>query len=114
MVSTPSARSSTNPSVVAERPASPRIFKVAFGVPTRRNKGRFTTSTVSVFIKVPYGALMMTTEMLTRAMTTGQIVWFRIDVAKPSEITKDVREHLTRWTDVLARTTEITAVDWSK
>jgi hypothetical protein len=66
----------------------------------------------SAYVKVPYGGLYGMTESLVRAMTTGQIRWFRVDVAKPGEITPEVRSHLERWLPALQQTSHITGVDW--
>jgi hypothetical protein len=89
----------------AEHVASPRIFKVSYRGPRR---------VATAYVKVPYSGLYGLTETLTRAMTTGQVLWFRIDVAKKGEITPDVRANLVRWMEGLMSTSETTTVEWSK
>lgn len=65
-------------------------------------------------MKVPYGGAFALTENLTRAMTTGQIERFCLRIARPREITPEVRANLTRWPEALNHTTEVTAVDFSR
>jgi len=100
--------------VVAERPASPRIFRVEYTTPPRRERGRFLPRRASAWVKVPYGGLYGLTETLVRAMTTGQVERVSLRVARPREITPEVRAELARWPDALAHTTEVTHVDWSR
>lgn len=84
--------------------APPRIFKITYrsGV-----NGRVTR----VFAKVPYGGLFDLNEKLARMMAKGQIVWFRVDVAKPVEIAEH-RSTLGRWLGALAESSSVTLVDW--
>ncbi len=63
---------------------------------------------------MPYAGLFGLTDSLTRAVSTGQISWFRIDVAKPGEITIEVRDQLVRWPDALSYSTSVTGVDFSR
>ena len=101
--------------MIAERPASPRIFHMRYVTPVRRDQhGRFERRTGTAYVKVPYGGVYALTENLTRAMTTGQIERFTLRVARPGEITNTVRASLTRWPEALEHTTEVTAVDWSR
>lgn len=101
--------------MVAEKPASPRIFRLTYTTPIRRGvRGRFERRTASAWIKVPYAGLFALTENLTRQMTTGQIESFTLRVARPKEITPEVRTSLTRWPEALSHTTEVTAVDFSR
>jgi hypothetical protein len=67
---------------------------------------------VRIFTKVPYSGLYPLTETLTRALAVGDIAWFRIDPAKPTEITPKVRAGLQRWPEALRATTERTDVSW--
>lgn len=101
--------------MVAERPASPRIFRLTYTTPIRRGlDGRFQPRLGSAWVKVPYGGVYALTENLTRAMTTGQIESFTLRVARPNEITPEVRASLTRWPEALSHTTEVTHVDFSR
>lgn len=100
--------------MVAEHPASPRIFKLDYTTPVKRERGKFSRRRQSAFIKVPYAGLYALSETLTRAMTTGQIESFTLRVARPHEITNEIRGQLTRWPEALQHTTEVTAVDWSR
>lgn len=93
--------------MVAEKPNSPRIFRVTYRSAVKRR-------VVSTWVKVPYGGLFGMTEALTRAMSTGQIVWFRVDVARPGEITSDVRASLQRWPTALEETSTSTSVEWNR
>jgi hypothetical protein len=63
---------------------------------------------------VPYSGVYGLVESLARALTTNQIESFSLRVARPKEITPDVRASLTRWPEALSHTTEVTAVDFSR
>lgn len=67
---------------------------------------------VKVYTKVPYSGLYPMTETLTRALAVGDIEWFRVDPAKPTEITPRVRENLQRWPEALRASTTKTEVTW--
>ena len=97
------------------RPAQPRIFRIRYGGFRRRGEhGRFISSRFDGYVKVPYAGLFGLMETLTRAMTTNQISWFRIDVAKPGEITPEIRDNLVRWTEALSYSTGVTGVRWNE
>ena len=101
--------------LVAERPASPRIFFLEYVTPTKRDeRGRFKARSGSAFVKVPYGGVYGLAENLVRAMTTNQIERFCLRTARPREITPEVRASLTRWPEALERTSEVTTVDFSR
>jgi len=101
--------------MTAERIASPRIFRVEYSGSQRRDeRGRFLPRIATAWVKVPYGALFGLSETLVRAMTTGQVRWFRIETAQPGEVTPEVRAQLTRWPDALAHTSGVTAVEWTR
>jgi hypothetical protein len=100
--------------MVAERPASPRIFRIEYTTPQRRERGRFLPRRAQAYVKVPYGGAFAMSETLVRAMTTGQIESFTVRVARPREITPAVRQSLTRWPEALEHTTEVTAVEWNR
>jgi hypothetical protein len=65
-----------------------------------------------VFTKVPYSGLFGLNEVLARQTAAGNLLWFRVDVAKAAEITEH-RSELARWLGALMATTPITAVDWA-
>lgn len=67
---------------------------------------------VKVFTKVPYSSVYPMTETLSRALTVGEIEWYRVDVAKPKEITPRVRESLQRWPEALRASSIKTEVTW--
>lgn len=94
--------------MIAEKVNSPRIFVVRY----RSALGRQRVA--KTYVKVPYGGLYGMTETMVRAMTTGQVLWFRIDVARPGEITPEVRGALARWPEALTHTSDITAVEWTR
>lgn len=100
--------------MTAEKVNQPRIFRVRYSGAQRREQGRFLPRLATVFVKVPYGGLFGLSETLVRAMSTNQIRWFRIDVARPGEITPEIRASLTRWPEALGITTSTTAVEWTK
>lgn len=91
---------------MSERVDPPRIFRVRY----RSAKIR---KVVDRYVKVPYSGFFGLTETLARAMETKQILWFRIDVAKPPEIAK-VRDQLVRWTEFLNDTASTTEVDFTR
>lgn len=55
---------------------------------------------VTHWVRVPYGGLFGLTEALTRAVSQGSILWFRVLVT--SAITREIREQLQRWPEALA------------
>lgn len=65
-------------------------------------------SKMSLWIKVQYGGLFGLSEVLARALATGELRWYRLEVAKPADITPEVRAVLLRWTDALDRISTIT------
>jgi hypothetical protein len=84
---------------------SPNIFKVTYRSAVNGRVAR-------VWVKVPYGGLFDLNEKLARMLAAGQLLWFRVDVAKPKEIEEN-RSSLQRWLAALTGTTPVTAVDWS-
>ena len=58
------------------------------------------------------GGLFSLNDALARQLAVGNLLWFRVDVAK----TKDIAEHrseLARWLGALMNTTPLTGVDWT-
>lgn len=86
---------------------TPRIYRVMY-------RSAINGKLVKVITKVPYSGAYAMTEMLTRAITTGEIAWYRIDPAKPSEITPKVRAGLQRWPEALQTSSTKTEVTWTK
>jgi hypothetical protein len=91
--------------VPEEAKSQPRIYKVTV-------RSAYNGKLARTFAKVPYGGAFSMTEVLTRALTTGEISWFRVEPAKPSEITKHVRETLQRWPEALRSLTDRTGITW--
>jgi hypothetical protein len=83
----------------------PSLYKVTYRSGVRQR-------VASVVVKVPYGGVFGMTDTLTRMMTTGQIRWFRVEVAQTKDITP-VRDRLERWLPALTGTSSITGVDWT-
>ena len=88
-----------------ERVISPRIFRVTY----RSRLGR--KRKVTFYVKVPYSGLFSMNETLARAVSTRQVMWFRLDV--PEFIHPNSREALARWPAAFAVSSEITGVDWN-
>lgn len=91
--------------VTEETKSQPRIYKVTV-------RSAYNGKLARVFAKVPYGGAFAMTEVLTRALATGEIEWFRVEPAKASEITKHVRETLQRWPEALRSLTDRTGITW--
>ena len=83
---------------------TPRIWRVTY-------RSNYNGKLVRVFTKVPYSGTYALTETLTRAITTGEIAWFRIDPATPKEIAPR-RENLQRWPEALKASSSKTHVTW--
>lgn len=101
--------------MTAEKPASPRIFRVQLsGVIKRDDRGRFRRSSTVGYTKVPYSGLFGLADTLVRAMTTGQLRRFTISVAHRGEITPEIRAGLVRWDQLLEATSEVVGVRWAQ
>lgn len=83
----------------------PRIYRVIY-------RSAINGRLVKVFMKVPYSGLYAMTEVLTRAVANRQVAWYRLDPAKPGEITPKVRAALKRWPEALGNTVAKTGVNW--
>jgi len=90
----------------AIRPAPRRIWRFTY----RAANGKL----VRGFAKVPYAGVFGLTETLTRAITVGDIDMYRLDPAKPKEITPGVRARLQRWPEALQATSARSGVTWLK
>lgn len=86
-------------------PAPPRIFQVTV-------RSGYNNKLARVFTKVPYGGVYALSEALTRAVMTGEILWFRIEPAKAKDITKHIRDNLQRWPEALRSMSERTGITW--
>lgn len=84
---------------------SPNIFKVAY-------RSAINGRVARVFVKVPYGGLFALNEVMARQLAAGNLLWFRIDVAKTTEIAEH-RSGLARFMGALMDTTKVTQVDWT-
>jgi hypothetical protein len=89
----------------ALRPAPRRIWRVTY----RAKNGKL----VRTYAKVPYAGVFGLTETMTRALAIGDIDMYRLDAAKPKEITPGVRSRLQRWPDALRATSERSGVTWN-
>jgi len=94
------------PTAEARVVARPRIFRIRY----RSTRGRKRVA--DGFVKVPYSSMFALVDTLTRAVETGQIMWFRVDVATPKQIAI-VRDQLVRWTEFLNMTISTTEVDFN-
>lgn len=83
----------------------PRIFRITI---RSAHNGKLART----FAKIPYGGVYACTEQLTRAMMTGEILWFRIEPAPTASITTHVRETLQRWPEALRSMSDRTQVTW--
>jgi hypothetical protein len=83
----------------------PRIYRVMY-------RSAVNGKLVKIFMKVPYSGLYAMTEVLTRAVANRQIEWYRLDPAKPGEITPKVRDALQRWPEALRASSAKTEVSW--
>ncbi len=75
-------------------------------------RSAYTGKLVRLYAKVPYGGVFALTEQLTRALTTGEIAWYRLDPAKPREISPRMRANLKRWPEALAESSSKSQVTW--
>jgi len=91
---------------VAERFA-PRIFRITY-------RSAINNKLVRVFAKAPYSGSFALSETMTRALNTGQILWFRLEAAPAKDITPNVRANLERWPEALRTSSQKTEVDWTQ
>lgn len=81
----------------------PRIWKITI-------RSAYNGKLAWTYAKVPYGGIFACTEQLTRAVATGEILWFRIEPA--TKITDHIRSTLLRWPEALRSLTGRTGVTW--
>jgi hypothetical protein len=89
---------------MAQGDAPPRIFVLRY----RSLLGRKRVA--EMWLKVPYSGLFGLVEVLARAITTRQVMWFRLDV--PQVVPNERRSELARWPVALHESSAITGVDW--
>jgi len=80
-----------------------RIFKLSY------RKVRAGKRVRTVVVKVPYGGAFSMTELMTRMIYVGEVMWFRVEPATGKEIAS-VRDSMERWLPTLTRDRE---VDWT-
>lgn len=90
---------------MANGDAPPRIFKITYRSGVNGRVAR-------VFAKIPYSGIYDLNEKLARMVSQRQIIWFRVDVAKPVEIAEH-RSTLSRWLGALMESSVVTKVDWT-
>lgn len=67
---------------------------------------------VHTYAKVPYSGIFELTEVLSRAVSTSEIIWFRLDRLLPGQITPSIRRELVRWPEALKATSALSQVTW--
>jgi hypothetical protein len=85
----------------------PRILRIVY------RSNHHPRRVVETFAKVPYSGIYGLSETLGRAMSTEQIMWYRIERVAPKDIAA-VRSGLARWPEALERTSEQTFVKWER
>lgn len=84
----------------------PRVLRITY-------RSNYHPRRVAVaYAKVPYGGVFDLTEVLTRAVTTSEIIWYRLDRLLPAQITPIIRRELVRWPEALRKTSKSTHVSW--
>jgi len=63
------------------------------------------------WIKAPYGTVFSLTDTLTRQLSQGKVLWYRLAVATAKQISLH-RGELARAADALRATTRVTKVAW--
>ena len=86
----------------------PRIFRVKYRSALVR---RVATKYVKVPIYPVTEGLHALTDQLASKVLDGELLWFRIDLAKPAEIAAH-REELSRWHSAMTETSATTKVSW--
>lgn len=64
-----------------------------------------------MWLKAPYGTMFVITELLTRQLSQGTVLWYRLSVMTPAQITEHRRE-LARPMDALRASRDLTRVEW--
>lgn len=83
----------------------PRILRVKY------RSAHFPRRIATATAKVPYSGIYALSDVLARAMSTNQILWYRIERVPPKEIAS-LRSSLQRWPEALQHTSEQTFVEW--
>lgn len=84
---------------MGSRVIPPRIFRLTY----RGANGRVAV----VLFKAPYGGVFELGEVLNRALTSGQVRWYRLEPATTIEINRE-RDTLERWPIALEASKRIT------
>jgi hypothetical protein len=79
------------------------IYKVSYRSAVNGRAAAFVT-------KVPYGEVYHLSELLTRLVAKGQVVWFRMQAATAQDIALH-RAELARWPDGMRATLPVTQVN---
>lgn len=83
----------------------PRILRVTY---RSRNAPR---RVIRVDAKVPYSGIFALSETLARALSTNQIMWYRVEPVPNREIAA-IRKDLKRWNEALATSSRTSGVEW--
>lgn len=95
------------------RLTAPRAYDYPPRVIRIRYRSNYHPRRVAIaYAKVPYSGIFDLSEVLARAVSTSEILWFRIERVMPREITPSVRRELKRWPEALKETSDRTSVTW--
>lgn len=64
-----------------------------------------------LWLKAPYGTMFVITELLTRQVTQGLVLWYRLSVMTSKQITEH-RKELARPMEALRASSAITKIEW--
>ncbi len=84
----------------------PRILRVIY------RSAHHPRRLARVHAKVPYSGIYALSEVLVRALSQNEILWYRIEQVDPKEIAA-IRKSLERWPEALAASSEQTFVKWN-
>ena len=84
---------------------TPRILRVVY------RSNHHPRRVASVVVKVPYSGIYGLSETLARAISTEEIMWYRIERVPPKDISR-VRSTLGRGPEGLTRSSGETGVTW--
>jgi hypothetical protein len=85
---------------------TPRILRITY------RSAHHPRRIASAVAKVPYSGIYALGEVLARAMTREEILWYRIERV-PAKHIGAVRPSLVRWPEALHKTSEHTFVEWN-
>jgi hypothetical protein len=84
---------------------SPRILRIVY------RSNHHPRRIDSVVAKVPYSGIYTLSETLARAISTEEILWYRIERVPPKQI-PSIRKGLVRWPEALRASARSTGVTW--